>query len=88
MKALIVGAGAQGLVISWVFAKSDDVSEIVLGEIDPNRMKDIVETNQSKKLKTGRVDASDTNGMIKLMKDGKFDLVVNATLPDFNDNIM
>ena len=49
MKALIIGAGAQGLVISWVFAKSDDVSEIVLGDIDPGRMKDIVETNQSKK---------------------------------------
>jgi len=88
MKALIIGAGAQGAVISWVFSKSDDVSEIVLGDIDPNRMKDIVETNQSKKLKTERVDASDTNGMAKLMKDGKFDLVVNATLTDFNDNIM
>ena len=88
MKALIVGAGAQGLVISWVLTRSDDVSEVVLGDIDQGRLKDIVETNQSKKLKTAMVDASDTNGMARLMKDGKFDLVVNATLPAFNDNIM
>ena len=88
MKALVIGAGAQGLVITWVLTRSDDVSEVVLGDIDPGRLKDIVETNQSKKLKTERVDASDTNGMAKLMKDGKFDLVVNATLTDFNDNIM
>ncbi|RLC63178.1 MAG: hypothetical protein DRI01_05685 [Chloroflexi bacterium] len=88
MKALIVGAGAQGLVISWVLTRSDDVSEVVLGDIDQGRLKDIVETNQSKKLKTAMVDASDTDGMARLMKDGKFDLVVNATLPAFNDNIM
>jgi len=87
-KVLIIGAGAQGAVISWVLSRADDVSEVVLGDIDPNRMRDIVETNKSKKLKTGKIDASDTNGMIKLMKDRKFDLVVNATLPAFDDRIM
>lgn len=87
-KVLIIGAGAQGAVISWVLSRADDVSEVVLGDIDPNRMRDIVETNKSKKLKTGKIDARDTNGMTKLMKDGKFDLVVNATLPAFNDRIM
>ena len=87
-KVLIIGAGAQGVVISWVLSRADDVSEVVLGDIDPNRMRDIVETNKSKKLETGKIDASDTNGMIKLMKDRKFDLVVNAVLPAFNDPIM
>ena len=87
-KVLIIGAGAQGVVISWVLSRADDVSEVVLGDIDPNRMRDIVETNKSKKLKTGKIDASDTNGMIKLMKDRKFDLVVNAVLPAFNDQVM
>jgi len=87
-KALIIGAGAQGAVISWVLSRADDVSEVVLGDIDPNRMRDIVETNKSKKLKTGKIDASDTNGMMAFMKDGKFDLVINATLPAFDDRIM
>jgi saccharopine dehydrogenase-like NADP-dependent oxidoreductase len=88
MKVLIIGAGAQGLVISWVLAEADDVSEIVLGDINQKRMKDITETNPSKKLKTQIVDASDRDGLVKLMKDGKFDLAVNATLTYFNSNIM
>jgi len=88
MKVLIIGAGAQGLVISWVLAEADDVSEIVLVDISQKRMKDITETNPSKKLKTQRVDASDTYGLTKLMREGKFDLAVNATLTEFNDSIM
>ena len=88
MKALIIGAGAQGLVISWVLAHTDDVAEIVLGDISQKRMQEIAETNQSKKLKTQELDASDTAGMTKLMKEKKFDLAINATLTDFNDNIM
>jgi len=87
-KVLIIGAGAQGAVISWVLSRADDVDEIVLGDIDPSRMSEIVETNKSKKLKTGKIDASNTNSMIAFMKDGEFDLVVNATLPAFNDRIM
>lgn len=87
-KVLIIGAGAQGAVISWVLSRTDDVDEIVLGDIDPSRMSEIVETNKSKKLKTGKIDASNTNNMMAFMKDGEFDLVVNATLPAFNDKIM
>ncbi len=88
MKALIIGAGAQGLVISWVLAQADDVSEIVLGDISLKRMQEILETNQSKKLKTQELDASDKAGLAKLMKEERFDLAINATLTDFNDNIM
>lgn len=87
-KVLIIGAGAQGAVISWVLSRTDDVDEIVLGDIDPSRMSEIVETNKSKKLKTEKIDASNTNNMMAFMKDGEFDLVVNATLPAFNDRIM
>ena len=51
-------------------------------------MREIVETNKSNKLKIEKLDARDINGMAKRMKDGHFDLVVNATLPRFNDQIM
>jgi len=87
-KVLIIGAGAQGTVISWVLSRASDVSEVVLGDIDLSRMKEIVETNKSSKLKIEKLDASDVNGMTKLMKDRKFDLVVNATLPRFNELII
>jgi len=87
-KALIIGAGAQGAVITWVLSRTDDVSEIVLGDIDPKRMAEVVETNGSSKLKTLKLDASDISAMVKVMREGKFDLAINATLGRFNDNIM
>jgi hypothetical protein len=33
-KVIIVGAGAQGIVITGVLAEAEDVAEIVLGDID------------------------------------------------------
>jgi len=87
-KVLVIGAGAQGTVISWVLTRADDVSEVVLGDRDLKRLNEVVETNKSKKLKIEKLDASDVNGMVKLMKDGKFNLVVNATLSVFNNQIM
>ncbi|MCD6471921.1 saccharopine dehydrogenase NADP-binding domain-containing protein [Candidatus Aerophobetes bacterium] len=87
-KVLVIGAGAQGTVITWVLSRANDVSEVVLGDIDLSRMREIVETNKSDKLKVEKLNASDINGMVKLMKGNKFDLVVNATLPEFNEKII
>ncbi len=36
-KVIIVGAGAQGIVITGVLAAAEDVAEIVLGDIDVPR---------------------------------------------------
>ena len=87
-RVLIIGAGAQGAVMSWVLSRAEDVSEVVLGSHGLKRMKEIVETNKSSKLKIEKLDASDVDSMIKLMKDRKFDLAVNATLPAFNGQIL
>jgi len=65
-KVLVIGAGAQGTVISWVLTRADDVSEVVLGDRDLKRLNEVVETNKSKKLKIEKLDASDVNGMVKL----------------------
>jgi len=43
-KVIIVGAGAQGIVITGVLAEAEDVAEIVLGDIDVSRAKEIAET--------------------------------------------
>ncbi len=87
-KVIIVGAGAQGIVITGVLAEADDVAEIVLGDIDVSRAKEIAETNGSPKIRVIELDATDLEGMTRVMKDGSFDLVVNATLPRFVHNVM
>ncbi len=82
-KVLIVGAGAQANVITGVLSRDDDVGEIVLTDIDINRARGIADANGSTKIKTEKMDASDTEAMTGRMKEGGFDLVINATIPKF-----
>jgi len=88
VKVLIIGAGAQGNVISWVLSRGRDVREIVLGDINLDRAKEIAEMNGSGKVKAERLNANDVDSMTELMKERNFNLVINATLPDFNSQIM
>jgi len=83
VKVLIIGAGAQGNVISWVLSRGRDVREIVLGDINLDRAKEIAEINGSGKVKAERLNANDVDSMTELMKERNFNLVINATLPDF-----
>jgi len=86
MKALIVGAGAQGSVIAKEFVKSPDVSEVRLSDIDLKRAERIAESLKSEKVIVYSVDA---NNVGNIMRAGRnVDVIMNATLPQFNLNIM
>ena len=87
-KVIIVGAGAQGIVITGVLAAAEDVAEIVLGDIDVSRAREIAQTNGSPKIRVIELDATDLGGMTRVMKAGSFDLVINATLPRFVHKVM
>jgi len=87
-KVLIIGTGAQATVITGVLAAAEDVDEIVLTDIDQSRAQGIADTNGSRKIKAEKIDASNTNLMVKRMISGKFDLVVNATIPKFVRQVM
>jgi saccharopine dehydrogenase (NAD+, L-lysine forming) len=87
-KVIIIGAGAQANVITGVLSRADDVSEILVTDIDEMRAKELAEVNGSKKVTAERIDASDIDGMAKRIKQGDFDLVVNATVPRFVHNVM
>jgi saccharopine dehydrogenase-like NADP-dependent oxidoreductase len=62
-KVIIVGAGAQGIVITGVLAEAEDVAQIVLGDIDVSRAKEIAETNGSPKIRVIELDATDLEGI-------------------------
>jgi saccharopine dehydrogenase (NAD+, L-lysine-forming) len=88
MKVLIIGAGAQAVVICGVLAQAEDVEEIVLTDIDPGRAREIAATNGSGKIKAERLDAADIPGMVRRMQAERFDLVINATIPMFVRQVM
>ncbi len=87
-RVLIVGAGAQGAVISGVLSRANDVGLIILGDIDVARANEIVEFNGKEKFVVEKLDASNIEDMTAMMKKYDVDLVINATLPRFVHNVM
>ncbi len=87
-KVLIIGAGAQGNVISGVLCRAEDVGSLTLGDIDLERAREVAEFVNPDKIEGIRVDASNVEEMTSLITSGNCDLVVNATLTDFNRSII
>ena len=87
-KVMIIGAGAQGNVISGVLSQAADVETILLGDVDLERANEVVQYVGSNKIRAERIDASKVDEMATLMKQGEYDLAVNATLPVFDRPIL
>jgi len=84
MKILIVGAGAQGSVIATELAENSEVDEVRCADVNLEKAKKLA--NRLKKATGIRVDAGNL-GDLKKAAEGT-SVVVNATLPKFNLNIM
>jgi len=87
-KLIIIGAGAQATVLCGVLTQAEDVGEILLADIDTGRAREIAEVNGSPKIRPERLDASDSEAMAARIKRGRYDLVINATLPRFVHQVM
>jgi len=74
-KVMIIGAGAQGNVISGVLAQADDVGTILLGDVDLERANEVAQFVGSDKISVERVDASNVAAMVDQIKKGPFELV-------------
>lgn len=85
-KVLIVGCGAQGKVISTYAARSTEVDEVRLSDINLEECKRHADWLKNDKVSVHRVDASKTDEVSSLARG--VDVVVNAVLPIFNLNIM
>ena len=87
-KVIIVGAGAQGNVIAGILAKAEEVSKIMLVDLDVERAAEVAEYLNSDKIQVDKADASDKDQLVGLFKKDDYDLVVNATLMTFNRQII
>ncbi len=85
---MVIGAGAQGNVISGVLSQARDVGTLLLVDIDLERAREVAQFVGSDKIKVARIDASDVDALTAQMKQGPYDLVFNATLPVFDRPIL
>jgi len=85
-KVLIVGAGAQGGPCASILSRQEDVSTIVLGDIDIGLATRVKEKIKSDKVTAVKLDASKIEEIEQAARGA--DVIINLTLCEFNANIM
>jgi len=77
MRILVLGVGKQGSVLIKDLIESNEVSEVVAGDIDIKKLKGHVDTLANEKVRAKQIDVTDHAKLVKLMKES-FDVVANA----------
>jgi saccharopine dehydrogenase-like NADP-dependent oxidoreductase len=85
MKILLIGSGSVGSVISKLLSKEKQISKIICASNNIKEAKKFI-NQKNKKIKLIKLDASDIKQVVKAAKGA--DLIINASLPNFNENIM
>jgi len=86
MRILVLGVGKQGSVLVRDLIKSNEVSEVVAGDKDIDRLKQCVNRLKNEKIRAEQIDVTDHAKLVKLMK-GNFDVVANALLWKYNVDV-
>lgn len=68
MKFLVIGAGMQARAVAYDLVRQNDVEEVRIADIEPNRLQNLKRALRSKKVKTVVADAGDWGRMTALMK--------------------
>ncbi len=84
MKILIIGGGAVGSIAAKFLTESNDVEQVVLGDINPQKAKKFIIPHPKITLKT--IDARDVAALTEAAKG--MDLIMNASLSFFNENLI
>ncbi|MBE0512488.1 saccharopine dehydrogenase NADP-binding domain-containing protein [Candidatus Bathyarchaeota archaeon] len=79
MRILVLGVGKQGSVLVRDLIESDEVSEVVAGDRDIERLKQCVDKLESEKVRAEQIDVTDHAKLVRLMR-RRFDVVANALL--------
>ena len=86
MKVLIVGAGGQGGACASILARQDCIEEIRLVDLKEETAKIAADQIGSQKIKTGAVNATDSDDVAKAAKG--VDVVIDMVMPWMVPNVM
>ncbi|MFH1453170.1 MAG: saccharopine dehydrogenase C-terminal domain-containing protein [Armatimonadota bacterium] len=85
MKAIVLGAGMQGMACAFDMAKFGNYDEIILADIDKDRAEEAAKKINSDKVKPMQADISDPDKLIEFIKGAN--VVVSAVPYFFNLDI-
>ena len=88
MRILVIGTGGVGSAFAAIAQRRDFFERIVMADLDPARPQAVVDRlGEHDRFGSAGVDASDEDGIVRLIADVKADAVLNATDPRFNPQI-
>jgi len=76
MRTAVLGSGLMGSVIGWDLARSKDVDEVVVADIDPARLEAVRKRAPGKKLSVETLDIKDRKRVVRFLK--RFDVSASA----------
>ena len=76
MKAAVLGSGLMGSVIGWDLARSDSVDEVVVADIDQERLDELKRRTPGRKLSVEILDIKERRKVISFLK--RFDVAASA----------
>jgi len=76
VKAAVLGSGLMGSVIGWDLARSEGVDEVVVADIDANRLKELKRRAPGKKLSVELLDIKERKRVVSFLK--RFDVTASA----------
>src|SRR3989442_526717 len=76
MKTAVLGSGLMGSVIAWDLARSADVDQVVVADMNPERLARTRRMTATKKLTTDVVDVKDRRRTVDFLRE--FDVVASA----------
>ncbi len=86
MRALVVGAGAQGGPCASILSRDAETTGVVLADLDGGLLKKVEQKIGNKKVTTARVDASNVNEIVEAGRE--CDLVIDLMPPWLAVNVM
>jgi saccharopine dehydrogenase (NAD+, L-lysine-forming) len=88
MKILVVGAGGVGAAFAAIAQRRPKFERVVLADVSPERVKSVVAgLGEPGRFSAERVDASDQQALLALVRRLQPDAVLNACDPRFNEPI-
>lgn len=86
MRVVQLGVGSVGEVIARTLAAEEDVSEVVLADVDEARVREVAAKLPAEKAVPRRLDARDPEALRDAVRGAQ--LAVNALVPAFNLSVM
>ena len=76
MKAAVLGSGLMGSVIGWDLSRSEGVDEVVVADVDEERLRALKKRSPGKKLRVELLDIREKSKVVSFLK--RFDAAASA----------